>query len=75
LDGLNAQAETCHFAGLADNFREQALAVMMDGVLEVRWEDEIKKEIPKPKCMVGYSYLYLINVLLTHVNFVIDTFV
>jgi len=74
LDRLNAGAETCHFAELADNFREQALAVMMDGVLEVRWEDEIKKDIPKPKCMVSYSYLYLINVLLTHVNFVIDTF-
>lgn len=74
MDRLNAGAETCHFAELADNFREQALAVMMDGVLEVRWEDEIKKDIPKPKCMVSYSYLYLINVLLTHVNFVIDTF-
>lgn len=73
LDRLNAGAETCHFAELADNFHEQALAVMMDGVLEVRWEDEIKKDIPKPKCMVSYSYLYLINVLLTHVNFVIDT--
>jgi hypothetical protein len=66
LDILNSKAETCHFAEL-----EQALAVMMDGVLEVRWEDEIKKNITKPKCMVSYSYLYLINVLLTHVNFII----
>jgi hypothetical protein len=48
---------------------------MMDGVLEVCWEDEIKKDIPEPKCMVSYSYMYLINVLLTHVNFVVDTFV
>ena len=75
MDRLNAEAETCHFAGLADNFHEQALAVMMDGVLEVRWEDEIKNDIPKPKCMVSYSYLFLINMLLTYVNFVIDTFV
>jgi len=73
LERLNAEAETCHFAELADNFREQALAVMMSGVLEVHWEDEIKKDIQKPKCMVSYSYLYLIIVLLTHVNFVIDT--
>lgn len=75
MDRLNAKAETWHFAELADNFREQALAVMMDGVLEVRWEDEIKKDIPKPKCMVSYSCLYLIIVLLTDVNFFIDTFV
>ncbi|KAE8749512.1 hypothetical protein FOCC_FOCC003778 [Frankliniella occidentalis] len=37
---------------LADNFRELALIKMMDGVLEVKYEDELKKEIPKPKCML-----------------------
>jgi hypothetical protein len=68
LDILNSEAEICHFAELADSFHEQALAVMMDGVLEVRWEDEIKKDITKPKFMVSYSYLYLINV-----NFIFDT--
>ena len=26
---------------------------MMGGVLEVRWEDELKKEVPKPKFMVS----------------------
>lgn len=38
---------------LADNFRELALIKMMDGVLEIRLEDELKKDIPKPKCMVS----------------------
>ncbi|KAK0098749.1 hypothetical protein PV326_004028 [Microctonus aethiopoides] len=32
-------------------FREKALETMMDGVLEVRWENEIKKSIPKPDCL------------------------
>jgi hypothetical protein len=55
LDRLAAEAEAHHLAELADNFHERALTVMMDGVLEVHWEDEIKKDIPKPKCMVSYS--------------------
>jgi hypothetical protein len=38
---------------LADNFYEEALIAMMAGVLDVCWEDEIKKDIPKPKCMVS----------------------
>lgn len=43
----------------ADNFRELALIDMMDGLLEVRWEDELKKDVPKPKCMVGaLSYMH-----------------
>lgn len=37
-----------------DNFRRQALIDMMDGVLEKRWEDELKKDVPKPQCMVAY---------------------
>ncbi|XP_034940722.1 cilia- and flagella-associated protein 43-like [Chelonus insularis] len=32
-------------------FREEALQKMMGGVLEVRWEDEIKKDIEKPQCL------------------------
>ncbi|XP_025190964.1 cilia- and flagella-associated protein 43-like [Melanaphis sacchari] len=35
-----------------DNFKQQALMIMMDGVLEKRWEDELKKDVPKPQCMV-----------------------
>jgi hypothetical protein len=66
LDRLNAGAESCHFTEVADHFREKALAAMMDGVLEVRWEDEIKKDILKPKCMVSFSHICLISVLLTH---------
>jgi hypothetical protein len=53
LDKLAAKAETHRLAELADNFHEQALTAMMDGVLEVHWEEEIKKDIPKPKCMVS----------------------
>lgn len=37
----------------ADDFPERALEAMMDGVLEHRWEDEIKKSPPKPECMVS----------------------
>lgn len=35
-----------------DNFKQRALMIMMDGVLEKRWEDELKKDVPKPQCMV-----------------------
>jgi hypothetical protein len=37
---------------LADDFRERALMAMMNGVLEVQWEDELRKELPLPKCMI-----------------------
>uniref|UniRef100_A0AAG5CTR8 Cilia- and flagella-associated protein 43 n=1 Tax=Anopheles atroparvus TaxID=41427 RepID=A0AAG5CTR8_ANOAO len=36
---------------LADDFKERALVTMMDGVLEHRWEDEIKKSLPLPQCL------------------------
>lgn len=26
---------------------------MMDGVLELRWEDQLKQDVPKPQCMVS----------------------
>jgi hypothetical protein len=52
-DKSAANAETHCLAELPDNFHEKALITMMDGVLEVRWEDEIKKDIPKPKCVVS----------------------
>ncbi|KAI4503918.1 hypothetical protein M0802_001321 [Mischocyttarus mexicanus] len=35
------------------NLYEEALEKMMDGVLELKWEDEIKKDIPKPSCLVN----------------------
>jgi hypothetical protein len=37
-----------------EKFRKQALIHMMDGVLQKIWEDELKKDIPKPHCMVVY---------------------
>uniref|UniRef100_A0A182NFS1 Cilia- and flagella-associated protein 43 n=1 Tax=Anopheles dirus TaxID=7168 RepID=A0A182NFS1_9DIPT len=36
---------------LADDFKDRALVIMMDGVLEHRWEDEIKKSLPLPQCL------------------------
>lgn len=52
LDKIKAEEERRQMLLAADNFRELALIEMMDGVLEIRWEDELKKEIPKPACMV-----------------------
>ena len=39
-----------------EDFKDQALEKMMHGVLEIRWEDEIKKDIPLPKCMVSILF-------------------
>lgn len=36
-------------------FRLRALMKMMDGVLQKRWEDELKTDVPKPQCMVKCS--------------------
>lgn len=52
LDAKAAEAERIRLLLLADDFRERALMKMMNGVLEVRWEDELKKDVPLPKCMV-----------------------
>ncbi|EGI69240.1 WD repeat-containing protein C10orf79 [Acromyrmex echinatior] len=34
------------------DFYKVALEKMMDGVLELKWEDEVKKEIPVPDCLI-----------------------
>ncbi|KAK2579342.1 hypothetical protein KPH14_008293 [Odynerus spinipes] len=34
------------------DFYGKALEKMMDGVLDRRWEDEIKRDIPKPACLL-----------------------
>lgn len=60
LDWEAAEAERIRLLLLADDFRERALIKMMDGVLEVRWEDTLKRDIPKPKCMVCILYIYFI---------------
>lgn len=36
----------------ADDFKDRALDIMMDGVLEHKWEDEIKKTPKTPECLV-----------------------
>lgn len=54
INKKEAEAEMLRLLMLADDFRERALMAMMDGVLEKLWEDEIKKDLPKPKCMVGF---------------------
>jgi len=50
-----------------DNFKQRALMIMMDGVLEKRWEDELKKDVPKPQCMVVYISTKLYSVLIIFV--------
>ncbi|XP_017769333.1 PREDICTED: cilia- and flagella-associated protein 43 [Nicrophorus vespilloides] len=52
LDAEAAEAERIRLLRLADDFKERALMKMMNGVLEVRWEEELRKEVPKPKCML-----------------------
>ncbi|XP_055377896.1 cilia- and flagella-associated protein 43 [Condylostylus longicornis] len=52
MEELAQKEELRRLALLADDFRERALTVMMDGVLEKRWEDEIKKDVPKPQCLL-----------------------
>ncbi|XP_050303153.1 cilia- and flagella-associated protein 43 [Anthonomus grandis grandis] len=52
LDAKAAEEERLRLLMLADDFRERALMTMMNGVLEIRWEDELKKDVPKPKCML-----------------------
>lgn len=37
-----------------DSFKQRSLINMMDGVLEKKWEDELKKNVSKPLCMVGF---------------------
>ena len=53
LDEAAAEAERRRLAMLADDFKERALMKMMDGVLEIRWEDEIKKTPPPPDCITS----------------------
>lgn len=53
LDLAIKEKERHRLAMLADDFRDRALIKMMDGVLEIRWEDEIKKIPPMPDCLVS----------------------
>ncbi|XP_077276380.1 cilia- and flagella-associated protein 43-like [Temnothorax americanus] len=52
LDMQVAEAERIRQLLLADDFRERVLMKMMDGMLEIRWEDTIKIEVRKPACML-----------------------
>lgn len=61
LDAKAAEEERIRLALLADDFRERALMAMMNGVLEIKWEDELKKDVPLPKCMVRITYIFLTN--------------
>lgn len=60
LDDIAYQEELKRLAMLADDFRERSLMTMMDGVLEKLWEDEIKKDPPKPAVLLSdkdpYNY-------------------
>ncbi|XP_060535582.1 cilia- and flagella-associated protein 43 [Cylas formicarius] len=55
LDAKRLEEERVRRLLMADDFRERALMAMMNGVLEVRWEDELKKDVPKPNCMIEKS--------------------
>lgn len=44
-----------------NNYRQRALMFMMDGVLEKRWEDELKKDIPKPQCIMVCECTYILR--------------
>lgn len=46
-----AEEERQRLLAVEDNFKERALMEMMDGVLELRWEDQLKQDVPKPQCM------------------------
>ncbi|XP_046600315.1 cilia- and flagella-associated protein 43 isoform X3 [Neodiprion lecontei] len=37
---------------MANDFREKTLMETMDGLLEVKWEDDVKKDVPKPLCLI-----------------------
>ncbi|KAG5337899.1 CFA43 protein, partial [Acromyrmex heyeri] len=52
LDRQAVEAERIRQLLLADDFRERALIKMMDGRLEIRWEDTIKIDVDKPACML-----------------------
>lgn len=60
LNDIAYQEELKRLAMLADDFRERSLITMMDGVLEKLWEDEIKKDPPKPAVLLSdkdpYNY-------------------
>lgn len=51
MDAEAAERERIRLLLLADDFKERALMAMMNGVLEIRWEDELRKDVPEPKCM------------------------
>lgn len=53
LDRQAEEAERRRQEMMKDDFYERALIVMMDGVLEIRWEDEIKKDPQKPNCLIA----------------------
>ncbi|XP_025074104.1 uncharacterized protein LOC105427324 [Pogonomyrmex barbatus] len=52
LNKQAAEAEQIRQLLLADDFRERALMKMMDGMLEIHWEDIIKRDIRQPACML-----------------------
>lgn len=51
MDEKNEEALRRYRELMADDFPDRALNVMMNGVLEQKWEDEIKKDPPQPECL------------------------
>ncbi|KAF0289674.1 Cilia- and flagella-associated protein 43 [Amphibalanus amphitrite] len=51
LEARAAEEERRRREREANDFRERAIQQMMNGVLEVRWEDTLKIDVPKPPFM------------------------
>ncbi|XP_014488827.1 PREDICTED: cilia- and flagella-associated protein 43-like [Dinoponera quadriceps] len=52
VDIVNEDREDEEESGKSNDFHAKALDKMMDGVLELKWEDEVKKEVPVPECLI-----------------------
>lgn len=46
-----------------EDFRQRALMNMMEGVLEKKWEDELKKDVIPPQCIVLILNLNIIIII------------
>lgn len=51
-DDLSERNESSLLSEQEQSFHNRALNEMMNGVLEIHWEDELKKEVPKPSCLI-----------------------
>ncbi|XP_067208945.1 cilia- and flagella-associated protein 43-like [Linepithema humile] len=55
---VDKNGENKQKTGENNDFYDKILEKTMDGVLEPKWEDEVKKEIPMPECLMKDSSKY-----------------